>query len=373
MTVNVATVTDSAGLRAWVGLPYRLYRNDPNFVPQLRREQLKFFDAGRNPAFQAAAARLFLARQGRRVVGRVAAIVNRLETEKLGHARGRFGWFESVDDAAVANELLDAARSWLREQGCIEMTGPHGFTDLDPEGLLVDGFEHLPTISGSYNFPYYPAMLEAYGMRKEVDYVEFRAAVPDRLPLFERLRKRYGGQTDYEMRTCATRKELLAQVPALWELLEASFAQLYGVVPLTAAQRKFYTDAYFGFLDPDFVKLVFDRDGGMAGFFLAMPSLSEAFRKAGGRLLPTGFWHLLRAFRNPVTVDFLLAGARPGDPTPLLTTLGLIAMFDTLRNRRVRFIETNHELEENRTVNQIWSKLELVSQRRSRIYRLPLV
>jgi len=371
MRIRVIPVADRSQLRRWVGLPYDLYRGAPNFVPQLRREQLAFFDAGRNPSFQSAAVQLFLAERDGKPVGRVCGIVNALETGKLGHRRGRFGWFESRNDPDVATALLDAVRGWLADQGCEEMTGPHGFTDLDVEGLLVEGFDELPTISGSFNFPYYPDLLEGYGLTKDVDYVEFRAAVPERVPLFERLRKRYGN-AEYDVVTCGSRKELMTHVPALWELLEEAFEPLYGVVPLTAQQRDFYTQAYFDFLDPDFVKLIFNRAGVMVGFFLAMPSLSQAFQRAGGRLFPFGFLHVLRAFRKPRTVDFLLAGAKPGEPSPILVALGLISMFDTLRERGVNFIETNHELEENTTVNQLWSKLEIVSTRRSRIYRMAL-
>ena len=371
MGILVTAVDDRRQLRRWVELPDQLYRNVPNFVPQLQREQLTFFDARRNPSFDTAAVRLFLAERDGQAVGRLCAIVNALETEKLGRKRGRFGWFESVDDPAVANALLDAARDWLRGEGCVEMTGPHGFTDLDMEGLLIDGFDELPTISGSYNFPYYADFMEAWGLTKDVDYLEFRAEIPDRLPLFEKLRKRYR-DIEYDVITCATRKELKSHLPAIWALLEETFEPLYGVVPLTAAQREFYTDAYFDFLDPDFVILVFNRDGGLVGFMLAMPSLSRAFQRARGRLLPFGFLHILRAFRKPETVDFLLAGAKPSEPSSILVAIGLIAMFDKLRERGVRFIETNHELEGNTTVNQLWTKLKLVSTRRSRIYRLDL-
>ncbi|MEM1081580.1 MAG: hypothetical protein AAGH65_08370 [Pseudomonadota bacterium] len=361
-------------MKRWIDLPYRLYRNEPNFIPQLRREQRRFFDAKRNPNFTTADTLFLLAEQDGAVVGRICGIVNALETDKLGHRRGRFGWFECIDDRTVAHALFDAVRAWLEQQQCVEMTGPHGFNDLDIEGLLVDGFDALPTINGSFNFPYYIELLESYGLVKDVDYLDTRAVVPDRLPLFEKLRKRLA-QSEYEVVTCASTKALKTHLPAIWALLEESFEPLYGVVPLTEAQRAFYTNAYFDFLDPDFVKLVFKPDGLLVGFMIAIPSLSTAFQRANGRIFPFGFWHIVRAFRAPDTVDFLLAGARPGEPSTTLTALGLIAVFDTLRARGVRFIETNHELEENTTVHQMWSKLERVQVRRSRIYRmdLPLV
>jgi hypothetical protein len=372
MSLRIIEVDNGSDLRRWIDLPYRLYSGEPNFIPPLRAEQRKFFDRQQNPSFDTAAVRFFLAERDGQVVGRVCGIVNSLETAKLGRKRGRFGWFESVDDASVAGTLLDAVRQWLEAQQCVEMTGPHGFTDLDVEGLLISGFDALPTINGSYNFPYYQALLEGYGLVKDVDYLDSRARIPERMPLFERLRKRFR-DAPYEVITCNSGKELKTHIPALWDLLEASFEPLYGVVPLTPAQREFYTNAYFDFLDPDFVILIFNPDKDLVGFMIGMPSLSRAFQKARGRLFPLGFLHIMQAFRRPDTVDFLLAGARPGEPTSMLTSLGLIAMFDRLRERGVTHVETNHELEENTTVHQIWSKLDQMEIRRSRIYRMDLV
>lgn len=373
MSTRIVEVEDRATLKRWVRVPYTLYRGDRHFVPQLLREELSYFDDRKNPAYDVCDVRQFIAMDGRRSVGRICGLINPLETDKLGHKRGRFAWFESVDEQDVANQLLDSVRDWLDEEGCVEMTGPHGFTDLDTEGLLIEGFDHLPTISGSYNPPYYRKLLETYGLGKDVDYVEFRFVVPDRVPLLERMQKRYAKSGEYEVIPCKNRKQLLAKIDEVWEILETAFEPLYGVVPLTDEQKDYYTDKYFGLLDPDFVKFVHARDGEMVGFLISVPNLSEAFRKANGRLLPFGFLHIMRALRKPDTVDFLLAGARPGHPSNVLTAIGLADMFQTLRRRGVRFTETNRELEDNTAVNQLWSRFETVHTRRTRIFRMPLL
>ena len=278
----------------------------------------------------------------------------------------------TVDNQEVANALLDQTRQWLQEEGCVEMAGPYGFTDLDPEALLVEGFDHLPTISGSYNFPYYESLLETYGLQKDVDYVEYRLELPEDSSFFDRLKKRYGGDGKYRVVTFRTRKELLSHADALWALLQEAFEPLHGVVPLTKKQTDFYTKKYFSFLDPDFVKLTFSRDGGLVGFFIGIPNLSRGFKKARGHLLPTGFYHILKDYRRPETVDFMLAGAKPGEPSGLITAMMAIEMYDSLRRRGVRYMETNRELEENKTVNQIWLKFKMVYFRRSRIYKMAL-
>ncbi len=372
MAIEVHEVADRRGLKAWVGVPYRLYGDHPYWVPQIYSDELAYFDRRKNPAFEVAEVRLLYAIEGEQVVGRICCNVNRLETTKLGYPRGRFGWFECVDDQRVAERLLDSARDWFRARGCVEMTGPQGFSDLDPEGLLVEGFDHLPTISGSYNPPFYQRLLEDYGLEKAVDYVEFRSRLPEDSRVLERLRQRYGRNDAYRVVTCSSRKELLSHTKGVWEVLEAAFAHLYGVMPLTEKQKDFYTKKYFGFLDPDFVKLTFSKEGELVGFFIGIPNLSAAFRKAGGRLLPFGFLHILRAFKRPETVDFLLAGAKPGEPSNLIIALSAVAMYDTLRRCGVRYMETNRELEHNTTVTGIWGKFEQVWFRRSRVYRMVL-
>jgi hypothetical protein len=272
----------------------------------------------------------------------------------------------------VAGRLLDSAADWFRSEGCTEMTGPQGFTDLDPEGLLIEGFDHLPTISGSYNHPYYQRLFEDYGLEKAVDYIEFRSLVPQDSVLFERMRKRLARDDNYRVVTCSSRKEMLSHAGAVWEVLEAAFAHLYGVMPLTEKQKDFYTKKYFGFLDPEFVKLTFSKQGELVGFIIAIPNLSDGFRRARGRLLPLGFLHLLREYRKPTAVDFLLTGVKPGEPSGLVFGLNAVAMYDTLNQRGVRYMETNRELENNTTITGIWNKFERVFSRRSRVYRLAL-
>jgi hypothetical protein len=372
MNIQVQHVTNRADLKRWVRVPYGIYEGNPYYIPKLFSDELAYFDRRKNPAFEISDVRLLLAVDNRRLLGRVCGIVNNLEAGKLGYRRGRFGWFECVDDQRVADLLLDSARDWCREMGCVEMTGPQGFTDLDVEGLLIEGFDHLPSISGSYNHPYYRKLIENFGFEKDSDYVEFRSRVPQESPLLERFRRRYADNEDYKVVTCKNRKELFSYADAFWELLETSFEPLYGVTPLSRKQTDFYTKKYFGFLDPKYVKLTFSRQGELVGFFMGMPNLSRSFKRANGRLLPFGLLHILREYRKPETVDFLLAGVKPGEPSGLIIGISAVEMYDTFRQRGIRFMETNRELEENTIVTGIWSKFERVWFRRSRVYRLDL-
>ncbi len=371
MSISIIEVHSKSELKEWVLFPFRFYRQDPNYVPQIIREEIDFFSADRNPGFQIADTKLLLAQDNGQTVGRICGILHKLEEKKLGYKRGRFGWFECIEDSQTAQALLSYLEDWFVKQGCREFTGPHGFTDLDPEGMLVDGFDALPTIAGSYNKPYYRQLIEDFGFEKEVDYIEHRIEFPGDSPLFSRLAKRFAaaGDEGYHVIKLRNKKEIFKYIDQWWDVLEASFENLFGVTPLTDVQKKYYTKKYFGFVDPNFMLMAVDRHDRLQGLFLGLPSLSRPFQKAGGRLFPFGFLHILGGFKKFDTVDFYFAGVHPeANPRKILPIMTL-AMHQVLKEKGVQFIETNRELETNVTITKIWSKFTVVSKRRSRIFK----
>ncbi len=374
MTISILEVHTRPELKEWVLFPYRFYRDDPHYVPQIIREELDFFSAERNPGFKIADTKLLLARQNGKSVGRVCGILHKLEEEKLGYKRGRFGWFECIDDNQAAAALLDHLEDWFVREGCREFTGPHGFSDLDPEGLLVDGFDALPTIAGSYNKPYYPRLLEDFGFEKEIDYIEHRFEFPKDSPLFKRMEKWAAAAESEGLRVIRVnnKKEILKYLDQWWEVLEASFENLYGVTPLTDEQKKYYTKKYFGFVDPNFMIMAADGQDRIRGLFLGLPSLSRPFQKARGRLLPFGFLHVLRGFKKFDTVDFYFAGVHPQANARKVLPVMALAMYRVLKEHGVKYIETNRELETNTTITGIWSKYSVVNKRRTRIFKKQL-
>ena len=375
MTISILEVHTRPELKEWVLFPYRFYRDDPHYVPQIIREELDFFSAERNPGFKIADTKLLLARQNGKSVGRVCGILHKLEEEKLGYKRGRFGWFECIDDNQAAAALLDHLEDWFVREGCREFTGPHGFSDLDPEGLLVDGFDALPTIAGSYNKPYYPRLLEDFGFEKEIDYIEHRFEFPKDSPLFKRMEKWAAAAESEGLRVIRVnnKKEILKYLDQWWEVLEASFENLYGVTPLTNEQKKYYTKKYFGFVDPNFMIMAADGQDRIRGLFLGLPSLSRPFQKARGRLLPFGFLHVLRGFKKFDTVDFYFAGVHPQANARKVLPVMALAMYRVLKEHGVKYIETNRELETNTTITGIWSRYSVVNKRRTRIFKKQLI
>lgn len=376
MEVAVIEVHRPSDLKKWVDLPNTLYRGDAHYVPQIIRQELDFFSPAKNPSFKISETKLLLARRGERLVGRVCGIIHSLETLKLGYKRGRFGWFESVDDPEVAAALIGYLEKWFSAEGCREITGPHGFSDLDPEGMLVEGFDAQPTIAGSYNKPYYPALIEALGFQKEVDYIETRLEFPQEMPpLFQMMEKKLvaAAQAEgYRLVEGLTRRGVREYAGQFWDVLEASFENLYGVTPLTDDQKAFYEKKYFGFIDPRFMQLVLDGSGKLQGFFIGLPSLSRSFQLAGGRLFPFGFFHILLGFKRFDTVDFYFAGIHPQANHRKIYPMMTLGMWRALKAANVRYLETNRELETNTTVVNLWSRFAVVNRRRTRIFRKDL-
>ena len=376
MEITVIEVHGTSDLKRWVELPNALYRDDANYIPQILREERDFFSPAKNPSFKISKTKLLLARSGERVVGRICGIIHSLETRKLGYMRGRFGWFESVEDPDVATALMGYLEKWFIAEGCQEMTGPHGFGDLDPEGMLVEGFDALPTIAGSYNKPFYPVMIEAFGFKKDVDYIETRFEFPMEMPsLFQMFAKKVLPAAEaegYRLLEGLTKKGIKEYSGQFWDLLEASFEHLYGVTPLTDDQKAFYEKKYFGFIDPRFMQLVVDGSGRLQGFFLGLPSLSHSFQRMGGRLYPFGFFHILRGFKHFDTVDFYFAGVHPQADVKRILPMMAVGMWRALKAANVRYVETNRELESNTTVVNIWSRFGVVNRRRTRVFRKSL-
>jgi len=376
MEITVIEVHGTSDLKRWVELPNALYRDDANYIPQILREERDFFSPAKNPSFKISKTKLLLARSGERVVGRICGIIHSLETRKLGYMRGRFGWFESVEDPDVATALMGYLEKWFIAEGCQEMTGPHGFGDLDPEGMLVEGFDALPTIAGSYNKPFYPVMIEAFGFKKDVDYIETRFEFPMEMPsLFQMFAKKVLPAAEaegYRLLEGLTKKGIKEYSGQFWDLLEASFEHLYGVTPLTDDQKAFYEKKYFGFIDPRFMQLVVDGSGRLQGFFLGLPSLSRSFQRMGGRLYPFGFFHILRGFKHFDTVDFYFAGVHPQADVKRILPMMALGMWRALKAANVRYVETNREHETNTTVVNIWSRFGVVNRRRTRVFRKSL-
>jgi hypothetical protein len=372
LSTAVTPVESRLELKSFIQFPHRLYRSNPYWVPPLIMDELDTLSPGRNPAFEQAEARLFLARRSGRIVGRIAAILSHAANRKYGTRNVRFGWLDFIHSYEVAKSLLDAAAAWGRERGMTTMTGPHGFTDLDPEGMLIHGFQERATISTIYNYPYYPRLVERCGFEKQVDYVEFQGLVPDGTSLPDRmvaLAEWSARRNRWHLVKSSSVKEIQRKhAQKLFDLLDESFGELYGTVPLTQKQKDYYIRKYIPFARPELVKIVCGEDGDMVGFMIALPSLAGAFQKARGRLFPLGFLHILGALRRFDSIDFMLAGVRKQFRGKGIDLLMSLDMFRTALSMGVRTAESNPELETNLRIQNQWKIATSRQHKRRRIY-----
>jgi len=369
MQIRIIEIESRSDLKRFVRFSFDLYSDHSCWIPPIISDELDMFSPRKNPAFEFCDVKCWVARSGGRIVGRAAGIINHRSNDIRGEKKARFGWIDFIDDLDVSKKLLSTVEEWARSLGMDAVHGPLGFTDLDPEGMLVDGFDELGTIATIYNHPYYPAHLEELGYVKDVDWVEFEILVPEEMPervtrVAEIARKRHHLRV-YEARKT---RDLLQFKGEVFSLLNESFANLYGFVPLTEQQIEMYASKYFNFLQPKFVSIVLDREDKVAAFGITMPSLSRAFQRCRGRLLPLGLIHVLRAMRRNDRADMYLVAVRPSLQGQGVNALLLEQVGHAYREVGVRRTETNPELEHNARVITQWKAFDHRQHKRRRCF-----
>ena len=376
-TIEIKRVTNRKELKQFVQFYYDLYRNSAYAVPFLYTDEMATLRHDKNPSFECCEAEYFMALRDGRMVGRVAAIINRRANERWNRKLVRFGWFDFIDDMEVSTALLKAVEDWGREKGMNEMAGPLGFIDTDREGMMVEGFDHLSTLYINYNHPYYPQHLERMGcFEKDNDYVEMKVKVPEQVPdkfakITEMVRKRYGLRVHK-----FTRKELIDEGCGrkIFDLLNATYKDLYGFSQLSDRQINRLVNDYIKIADLNLVTAIMDGDK-MVGFGITFPSFSEAMRKTrDGRFLPFGWWHLLKIWKWHKTdvVDLLLIGVLPDYRAKGANALIFDDLIRWFQRYNFKWAVTGPQMESNEGVLSQWQYLEATQIRRHRCYRKSL-
>ncbi len=281
----------------------------------------------------------------------------------------RFGWIDFIDDPSVSEALMRTVEAWAKETGMTAVHGPLGFTDLDREGMLVEGFDELGTLATIYNHPYYPKHMEKLGYMKDTDWMEYEISVPpepnETIARIADIALRRNKVKILELRN---KKELLHYAKELFQLLDDEYNHLYGVVPLTEKQIKAYIDQYFGFVTPDFVPMVMDQNNRMVAFGVVMPSLSLALQKTKGQLFPFGFIYLLRALRKNDRADLYLVAVRSEYQGKGVNAILMNKMHGVFNKLGITKVESNPELETNQNVQGQWKYYEKRQHKRRRVF-----
>ena len=375
MAIEIRKIDTKGGLKKFVKWGIDLYKGNECFVPPLVMDDVNTLDPHNNPAFDFCESIYFMAYDNGKPVGRIAGIINNVVNEKTGKKTLRFGWVDFIDDPRVSEALFRAVEVWGRSKGMEEIVGPLGFSDMDPEGMLVEGFDQEGTMATIYNYPYYPKHLEAMGFEKEADWIEFRMTIPDGIP------ERYQRISDiikrkYELSTpkyTSAKKLVKDYGQEIFQLINEAYSELYGYSPLTPRQINRYISMYIPVLRLDNISLIVDKDKKLIGVGIAMPSMSKALIKCRGRMFPFGWIHLLKALRgqNDV-VDLLLVAVKPEYQSKGVNSLLFTDLIPCFIKNGYKFAESNPELELNQKVQSQWGYFETRQHKRRRAFRKSL-
>lgn len=370
--IEIIEVTSRQQYRAFFQFPFDLYRNCPQWVPTITKEEMDIFDPQKNAVFEHAMARLFLAKKKGKIVGRIAAMINWVEVEKLQKTKVRFGWYDTIDDLEISQKLIETVEAVAIAEGMTYIEGPMGFSNMDKAGLLVRGYEHMNTMITWYHYPYQKTHLERLGLKKQSEWIEFKIDIydakdsPEKVKKFARVIK-----ARYKLKTLAfkTTKDVEPHVDKMFELLNQTYNKLQSFVPIQQHQIEVYKKKYLPYVHPDFIKCVVDENDEMIGFAITMPSFTKALKRINGKMFPFGFYHLWRALRKNNRASFYLIGIKESYQSKGVTAIIFQDIQEMFNKRGITEVETNPELEENKAIQSMWKNYKHELHKRRRTYR----
>ena len=375
MSLEIRTVdsTDRKQLRQFVLFPEKLYRNNPYYVPCLVFDEMETLNAAKNPASDFCNQELYMAYRNGEPVGRVAAIINYKANERWQHQEVRFGWFDTIDDKEVSAALIKKVEEFGKAHGMTHIVGPLGYTDFDPEGMLIEGFDQQSTMALIYNHPYYVEHIEALGFKKDADWLEYRIFMPEKMPeKFTRVAKLVAEKNNFKVRQVTrrlVRKEDYAR--KLFAVITDTYKDLYEYTMLPDNLADKYLGFYLKILDLRYITSIENEKGEIVAFGITMPSQADALIKSRGRLLPFGWWHLLKSLfiKHSEGAELLLMGAREDVRKTGVTALVICDMVQKYEKLGVKWAETNAELEENHSIRNHFSAFERIQHKRRRSWK----
>lgn len=368
MDIEIKEVLTKRDLKKFIEFPHLLYKNDPMYIPALNLDEMATLKKS-NPSFAHCQARYFLAYKGKRIVGRVAAIINHNANRDWKEKNIRFGWFDFTDDINVSRKLLEAVGKWGIECGMERISGPWGFTDMDKEGLLTEGFDQLQSITTLYNYPYYSKHLEQLGFMKDVEWVQMKLDLPQvKNSKFEKFDKIICEKYGLSILNPKNKKELIGRAKEIFKVLNDSYCVLHEFSKLNEEQINTYIAQYIPLINIELICLIVDSDNRIVGFAITMPSLSKAFQKAKGKLFPTGWYHILKALKSNDTIECYLIGFIPEYQNKGLNALIFNHLHSKYLELGVKRLVANPQLESNTAAQRLFGSYETEIFARRRTY-----
>ena len=367
--VDVREVTSQKDKREFLDFPLRLYRGNPYFVPPLYMDEKKIFLKD-YVYYDTCEAVYFLAERHGETVGRISGILQKAHNEKTGEKRVRFTRFDSIDDLKVAKALFDAVEDWARSKGMDTVCGPLGFSDLEREGLLIEGFDQLATFEEQYNYEYYPALVEHCGYEKEVDWIESRLSLPDEPD--EKLQR----TADYIMKRYNLHFDdakniddfIKRYADKMFVLLDESYENIYGTVPFTEGMKKITIETFRMIMSKKYVAVLLDENDNAVCFGLCIPSIAKAVQSSEGHLTPISLLKILKAVESPEVIDLGLVGVASEYANKGVSAVFMAKLMDFMRESGIKYAETNLNLENNMSIRTQWKRFNAVEHKRRRSY-----
>ncbi|MBN2668166.1 MAG: N-acetyltransferase [Bacteroidales bacterium] len=368
MIIDIQEVRTTLDRKTFVNFQFELYKSNAYWVPPVRNDEIQAIDPDKNPAFEFCKAKFWLAVKEGSVVGRIGAIINNAYNEKVQKPLGRINRVEFLNDKTISETLFNTAIEWLKSEGCTQVHGPLGFTNLDTQGLLIEGFDYLPSIASVYHMPYYEEHFNELGFEKENDWVEFRLTLTEH-PVnkasrgADLIKRRFG----FTVKTFNNKKEMQAYAKPIFNILNESFKDLPYVNRFNDKLIDLYSKKYFKVLDYKFVRVV-EKEGEIVGFVVGLPSLSRAMQKAKGKLFPFGFFHILKALKSPKEIDLLLTGVVPEHQSAGVAVILFAELQQQMLDVGIKTMETTGIFETNHNVISNWKNYENIQHKRRRCY-----
>ena len=371
MSVEIKEVIRKTDLKKWVDFPNKLYKKVSAYVPFLFNDEVDTFTEAKNPAYAFCETKLFLAYKDGKLAGRIAGLINNAANEKWKTNTIRFTRFDFIDDYAVSEALFNKVVEWGRSRGFTSIMGPIGFTDMDHEGMLIEGFDELNMSITFYNFPYYITHMEKLGLKKEVDWIEYKVSVPEKMDeklvkMSDFLQKRYS----YELITYTDRKKLVADAYEAFKVIDVAFAKLYGTVPLTDDVINKAIADYIPLVNLKYICSIRNKEGAIVGFAVLLPSIAKALKKSNGRLFPLGILRMLKALKGKNdTLEMFFIAVKPEEQKRGLPAIIMNKMLQVCIENGVKYCETGPELEVNEAVQGLWKGFNSRQHKRRRCWK----
>ena len=371
--IQLREVTSYKDLRTFIKLPYKIHKNHKEWLPPLVTDEFKVFDKKKNHLFKKCDTIMYLAFKNGEVVGRIMGIINHVYNNGHNEKNVRFCYLECYEDPEVFDKLIEAIEVWGKEKNMENIVGPLGFSDKDPQGFLLEGFEDPMTVMvTNCSFNYMISFSEKNGYKKKIDLYQYRVQIEETTPeIYLKIAERVTNR-GFKIVEFTNSKEIKPYVNTVFNLINETYTDIYGFAPLDDIEAKEFSNRFLPLLNPNYIKLVKDKNGIVVAFLVAMPNITEGFRKAKGRLLPFGFLHLMKALKTSKQLDMLLGCVKQEYRNAGLDALMTVSLFDSARKGGLTVMDSHVTMEENVKMRATYERMNHTIYKKYRIFEKAL-